>query len=131
MDILDNLNKKGVDGFEEGEETNILQGYENDKDAGQAYLRRGSVFPSSTQENFVIYKCYLKDDTVFQPIKSDNSSDEQVKKEEIFKYPNGRLIVYCGDYVLEDRPIDYPFGFPFSTYTPSSTQYSCRSFGCE
>jgi hypothetical protein len=121
MDILDNLNKKGVDGFEEGEETNILQGYENDKDAGQAYLRRGSVFPSSTQENFVIYKCYLKDDTIFQPIKSDNSSDEQVKKEEIFKYPNGRLIVYCGDYVLEDRPIDYPFGFPFSTYTPSST----------
>ena len=121
LDILDQLDPSKSAKFDEGEETNILQGYENADDAGQAYLRKGSVFPSSTKTNYTIIECYLKDDTIFQPIKDGNSDDEESKKKEIFKYQNGRLIVYSGNYILEDRPIDYPFGFPFSTFTPTTT----------
>jgi hypothetical protein len=121
LEILDKLDQKPDQEVREGDDTNILQGYENTKDAGQAYLNKGSVFPSSTKTNYVIYECYLKDDTVFQPQKDDLSDTKQVKREEIFKYPNGRLIVYCGDYILEDRAIDYPFGFPFTTFSPTAT----------
>ena len=121
LEILDKLDQKPDQEVREGDDTNILQGYENTKDAGQAYLNKGSVFPSSTKTNYVVYECYLKDDTVFQPQKDDLSDTKQVKREEIFKYPNGRLIVYCGDYILEDRAIDYPFGFPFTTFSPTAT----------
>ena len=120
LEILDKLNKKQKVSIEEPEQTNILQGYSNDKDSGQAYLSRGS-FPSSTESNYTVYECYLRDDTIFQPEKQDNSDTQDVKRKNLFKYPNGRLIVYIGNYVLEDRPIDYPFGFPFATFTPTTT----------
>jgi ribosomal protein S15P/S13E len=120
LEILDKLNKKQKVTIEEPEQTNILQGYSNDKDSGQAYLSRGG-FPSSTETNYTVYECYLRDDTIFQPEKQDTSDTEKVKRENLFKYPNGRLIVYIGDYILEDRAIDYPFGFPFATFTPTTT----------
>jgi len=121
MEIIDKLDKRGSETVKMGDDTNILQGYENSKDSGQAYLNRGGVIPTSSQTNFEIFECYLKDDTIFQPEKNDLSDTEQVKREQIFQFPNGRLIVYCGDYILEDRPIDYPFGFPFATFAPTST----------
>ena len=52
-------------------------------------------------------------------IKTDSSDEKQVKKSEIFKYPNGRLIIYSNNQILEDKPLDYPFGFPFQTFTPT------------
>ena len=121
MEILDKISKSNDAEFKDEEETNILQGYENTKDAGQAYLRKGDGLPHSTTSNYTIYECYLKDDTIFYPAKDDSSDVEDIKAEELFKYPYGRLIVFCGDYILEDRNIDYPFGMPFSTFTPNST----------
>ena len=121
MKILDELDQSTNTEIHKGAETDILQGYENTKDSGQAYLREGGILPTGTTTNYNVYECYLKDDTVFVESKDDNSDTKQVKKENVFKYPNGRLIVYCGKHILEDRPIDYPFGFPFSTFNPTNT----------
>lgn len=66
--------------------------------------------------NVIVWKCYLKDDSTF--IADDDS------QELIFEYPNGRMIKFiegADDYVLEDKPIDYPFGFPIDIIKGQST----------
>jgi hypothetical protein len=123
LDIIDSLEKGKEQKIDLGEETNIVQGYENKEDSGQTYLRAGGNVPGATSTNFTLYECYLKDDTIFQPIKGDQSDTEEVKRENVFKYPNGRLIIYCGDEIIEDGPISYPFGFPFSVFNPSNTNF--------
>lgn len=87
----------------------------------EMYLNQGSVKPSGTEHNIELYECYLKDDTVLIPVDDESEQDKEMKTEERFKYPNGRLIIFSGQEILEDRPIDYPFGFPFSTYSPTQS----------
>lgn len=63
----------------------------------------------STAKNVVVWKCYLKDDSTFLDSKDE---DKQILA---LEYPNGRLLKWvenADDYILEDKPIDYPFGFP-------------------
>tara|TARA_S200002703_G_scaffold160038_2_gene176250 strand:- start:431 stop:2464 length:2034 start_codon:yes stop_codon:yes gene_type:complete len=72
---------------------------------------KSTVF--SPQSNIVIWECYQKDDTVLVPLDKDESKIKTMKTEERFKYPNGRVTIYSGNEILEDKAIDYPFGFPF------------------
>lgn len=67
----------------------------------------GSV---SQSKNIVVWNAYLKDDSTF--ISSDDA-DKQILS---FMYPNGRFIRWvegADDYILEDKPIDSPTGYPF------------------
>tara|TARA_R110000824_G_scaffold14456_2_gene61499 strand:+ start:14130 stop:16214 length:2085 start_codon:yes stop_codon:yes gene_type:complete len=78
---------------------------------------------------YTIWECYLKDDTILQhtPDQTPNSTKEALQ-EESFKYPNGRVIIYLDETILEDKAIDYPFGFPFQIFSP---QYSPNQiYGC-
>lgn len=65
-----------------------------------------------------VWEAYLKDDTIFYPNSDDSPEDVNSKIEIGFKYPNGRVIIFAGDGIIfEDKPIDYPFGFPFEKLT--------------
>lgn len=67
-------------------------------------------------KNVIVWKCYLKDDSTF--LDEDDSEDLR------YKYPNGRLIIFVDgakDYVLEDKAIDYPFGFPLDVFSTDDT----------
>lgn len=99
--------------------TDTVATFTNDQKGGQAYLEESSFLGVGSKQNLEIWECYLKDDTVFVAQKTDSSDEKQVKKSEIFKYPNGRLIIYSNNQILEDKPLDYPFGFPFQTFTPT------------
>lgn len=75
---------------------------------------------NSIQEstNVTVWKCYLKDDSTF--IDEKDKEKEQLR----YKYPNGRLIIFVDgavDYVLEDRAIDYPFGFPLDVLSTNNS----------
>lgn len=64
----------------------------------------------SQSKNIVVWNAYLKDDSTF--IASDDA-DKQILS---LVYPNGRFIRWvegAEDYVLEDKPIDLPTGYPF------------------
>ena len=101
--------------------SNTVATFTNDQKGGQAYLEESSFLGVGSKQNLEIWECYLKDDTVFVAQKNDSSNEEQVKKSEIFKYPHGRLIIYSNNQILEDKPLDYPFGFPFQTFQPTQS----------
>ena len=103
---------------EKGTPTNIKASMNTGDKTEPVYLEKGGLLQSDTQ-NIVIYECYLKDDTVLVPLDDDNESIKDIKTAERFKYPNGRVIIYSGKEILEDRPIDYPFGFPFALFSPT------------
>lgn len=70
--------------------------------------------------NYKVVECYLKDDTILKiPDKDADQQEKEVLFEESFKYPNGRVIIYIEDILLDDKAIDYPFGFPFEIFSPS------------
>lgn len=94
-----------------GSNTTFAQGYEKKSDI------------SENSKNITVWKCYLKDDTtwVTEKVDSDNKSDEEQMKIEAVssKYPNGRVIIFVDgakDWILEDKEIDYPFGFPIDVF---------------
>ena len=121
MEVISQLDKKAPAQKDNGKETNILQSYENDKASGQAYLQEGGISSPSATTNYTIYECYIKDDTIFEPVEGDGSETEKVKAENNLRFPNGRLILYSGDHILEQGPISFPFGFPFSIFNPNNT----------
>ena len=121
LDIISNLTYDEKQQENSDEETDIVATFTNDQDSGQAYIREGSVIPKSDKQNILIWECYLKDDTVFVKTDDDTDQDTQVKKENIFKYPYGRMVVYSGEYILQDTKLDYPFGFPFATFEPTQS----------
>lgn len=112
--------------------TDLVVSMENEeggtKNNAQGYMNEGSLVPSNTTENIVLWECYLKDDTVLVPLDKDSGQEKQMKTEERFKYPNGRLIIYSEKEILDDKPIDYPFGFPFETFSPTQSD-SLVGFG--
>lgn len=64
----------------------------------------------SEAKNVVVWNAYLKDDSTFIDTKDTE------KQELMFQYPNGRYIRWvegADDYLLEDKPIDLPTGYPF------------------
>jgi len=94
----------------------------NDSNTTQAYTYGDSNGFKDNQKNITVWKCYLKDDSTFQAQETDDSA-ENGEAELKFRYPNGRLIVYVDgakDYILEDKAIDYPFGFPIDSFSSST-----------
>lgn len=64
----------------------------------------------SNAKNVVVWNAYLKDDSTFIDTKDTE------KQKLMLQYPNGRFIRWvegADDYVLEDKPIDLPSGYPF------------------
>lgn len=64
----------------------------------------------SNAKNVVVWNAYLKDDSTFIDTKDTE------KQTLMFQYPNGRFIRWvegADDYLLEDKPIDLPTGYPF------------------
>ena len=122
---IDKLSRPSNKVEDAGEQTNtVMAGTVDNGDApntSQFFVNRGDSLPSNTELNIELWECYLKDDTVLIPLEKDDEQNKKIKKEERFKYPNGRLIIYSGEEILEDKPIDYPFGFPFATYTQTQS----------
>lgn len=75
----------------------------------------------SASRNIVVWNAYLKDDSTFI-----DSKDED-KQELRLIYPYGRFIRWvegADDYILEDKPIDLPVGYPFDVIeTDSDVKY--------
>ena len=64
----------------------------------------------SEAKNVVVWNAYLKDDSTFIDTK------DVEKQKLMLEYPYGRFIRWvegADDYVLEDKPIDLPTGYPF------------------
>jgi len=76
--------------------------------------------PGSVRRNEKDIKCwkvYLKDDSTFsaEELSTKNEEEKADLTELSLKYPNGRYILYLADskeIVLDDKPIDYDFGYP-------------------
>lgn len=79
---------------------------------------KGSV---SASRNIVVWNAYLKDDSTFY------DSKDTEKQALMLQYPYGRYIRWvegATDYILEDKPIDLPTGYPFDVIeTESDVKY--------
>ena len=124
QEMMDKLNSltampKDKDKPEESMAKGVIN-YTANSTSGQAYTYGTTGMQRST-DNIKVIECYIKDDSVFMPAKGDGTQTEAKKEEWRFQYPNGRYIVYVSQnnnrFVLEDRPIDYPFGFPIDMFT--------------
>lgn len=85
-----------------GNDINTTQLYADGKSPQQ-----GSI---SQSKNVVVWNAYLKDDSTFIDTK------DVEKQQLMLQYPNGRFIRWvegATDYLLEDKPIDLPTGYPF------------------
>ena len=97
--------------------------FQNDTMTGTAFIGQDDYDSKydKTNNNLTIWECYLKDDTIF--VDPEGDDDDSLKMQRLM-YPNGRVITYCGNTVLEDKAIDYPFGFPFdiikNNFSPDS-----------
>lgn len=91
----------------------------NDAGASQSYVYDSAGIAQADKMVKVI-KFYLKDDSVFMPDQTDDASITKDKQELVYKYPNGRMIIYSGTEsnfeVFEDKPIDYRYGFPVQIF---------------
>lgn len=76
----------------ESNKTNNIVAYETDKTAGLAYNNSiGGIQAGKTVE---IIEMFIIDTSVYVPNKDDNDETKQIKEQSIYKYPNGRLIVF-------------------------------------
>ena len=69
----------------------------------------------NSKKNITAWECYLVDDSPFLPNENDDPKTAETKQKQ-FKYPYGRCIVYSGKTIFDDKPISYPFGFPFDYF---------------
>ena len=83
--------------------------------------QRDGVGQVSQSRNRVVWNAYLKDDSTFYDTK------DVEKQSLMFQYPYGRYIRWiegAEDYILEDKPIDLPTGYPFDVIeTDSDVKY--------
>ena len=83
--------------------------------------QRDGVGQVSQSRNIVVWNAYLKDDSTFYDTK------DVEKQSLMFQYPYGRYIRWiegAEDYILEDKPIDLPTGYPFDVIeTDSDVKY--------
>jgi hypothetical protein len=89
------------------------------------YKYKDNSYLSGNAKNIKVWKCYLKDDSTFLSdiIDNKNNSDEnkQNLSQEAARYPYGRVIIFIDqakDFILEDKEIDYPFGYPIDVFIP-------------
>ena len=95
-----------------GNDINTTQIYADGKSSSTA---TGGTLAQS--KNIEVWNCYLKDDSTFIDTKDPE------KQALMFNYPNGRYLRWvegATDYLLEDKPIDVPTGYPFDVIQGSS-----------
>jgi len=126
IEMIEKLNKISNSKSEDKgskKDPKAIVSYQTNETGNLAYVYPSDGMATGSDE-IEVWKCYLKDDTTFIP---EGKSDPKLKdKEELrFKYPFGRMILYTGKegqyVVLDDRPIDYPFGFPIDIYNDMET----------
>lgn len=84
---------------------------------GKSPNTNGNGGQVSQSRNIVVWNAYLKDDSTFY------DSKDVEKQNLILQYPNGRFIRWvegAEDYILEDKPIDLPTGYPFDVIETNS-----------
>lgn len=100
-----------------GTDINTTQIYADGKAPGTD----GNGGQVSQSRNIIVWNAYLKDDSTFYDTK------DVEKQNLILQYPNGRYIRWvegAEDYILEDKPIDLPTGYPFDVIeTDSDVKY--------
>ncbi len=92
-----------------GNEINTTQIYADGKSPSTSSIAQS--------KNIVVWNAYLKDDSTFIDTKDTE------KQALMFNYPNGRYLRWVDgatDYLLEDKPIDVPSGYPFDVIQGSS-----------
>lgn len=119
MDIIDKLSAKGQKDMQSqgsiiGKITGLINGIIGNS-ASQMYVYDNASGIKNSTTNITVWRCFLKDDTVFIPSEEDTNGDNKTKEQQL-KYPYGRCIWYSGEYKLDDKSIDYPFGFPFDIF---------------
>ena len=125
-EVLEQINKLGKSHSADSTPSTSRQdggviSFQNSKVTTTQYTTESSDSKiNKNKNNILVWECYLKDDTIFVDPDSENSNDNQQLKEQQFVYPNGRVISYIVDnsIILNDKAIDYPFGFPFDVYSP-------------
>ena len=100
-----------------GTEINTTQMYAD----GRSPNSNGNGGQVSQSRNIVVWNAYLKDDSTFYDTKDKD------KQALMLQYPYGRYIRWvegADDYILEDKPIDLPTGYPFDVIeTDSDVKY--------
>lgn len=103
---------------EKGNNSGAINTVKNEDVISQVYADGNTTEASISQsKNIVVWNCYLKDDSTFIDTKNTE------KQELMFQYPNGRYLRWvegADDYLLEDKPIDVPTGYPFDVIKGSS-----------
>jgi hypothetical protein len=122
--FINEIDKLEEAGDKDAKSTNISEfsgiiTSKNDGGISQIYAKSDESLAGikTNKKTITIWECYIKDDSIFIDDPKDKQVEKEVKQEAKLRYPNGRLIIYAGkNLILEDKPIDYPFGFPFSFF---------------
>ena len=114
---------KEIDGLAKSSNENSTSEYKNPKGlqtlstnsgAMQTYVFSNTSGMQNLQNNIDVYETYFKDDSTFTENEGDTEEVREKNREQKFKYPFGRVIIWAGkDVVFEDKPLPNGFGFPF------------------
>ena len=81
-----------ITSVETNKSKNAVVAYQTNNTAGLAYNNSiGGVQAGKTVE---LVEMFIIDTSVYAPNKEDNTETKEIKEESIYKYPNGRLIVF-------------------------------------
>ena len=71
-------------------------------------------FMELENENVTVYFIWIKDDSVEEQIIEEANEDGEITKETKFieKYPNGRIVVFTQDVLLDDYESPFKHGYP-------------------
>lgn len=101
---------------EKGEPTKIITATVSSQ-TNQAFVYNDPGAILKNAKDVLVWKVYLKDDSTFtaEELVAKGEVEQENMEQLKAKFPNGRMIMYCDkskDLVLEDKAIDYPFGYP-------------------
>lgn len=118
MEKIDKLGETKPEKQEKGQASGVMS-YNSDSGGGQAYAY-GVDGVKNAGKTIKLYRVYLKDDSTF--LEDNNDPDAQEKQTFRMQYPNGRYCVMSAlessKVIFEDKAIDYPFGYPLTTFNP-------------
>ena len=98
-----------------------VESYYNSGDTNQAYLYSSQKAIRGASDNLEVWEFYFKDDTPFIPTEGDSDEAISAKEGVSMLYPNGRVIIFCGGIILDDKAIDSKFGYPYCLYNDLET----------
>lgn len=121
IDLLAERQKLDKENYESDKMTKGIITTTAAENTTQMYIKASDVDGieglKSNKDNIRVWECYIKDDSIFIPQKQESKDDLALKESIALKYPQGRVIIYHDDGIIfEDKPIDYPFGFPFTIF---------------